>query len=110
MASPTKVALRAPLGQHNAWEYFENVHANHVRSSFGLFKAFADHAHLIRRWDLIALATERAALMPQDDGEGWAILDGVAPWRTYDFRAHQIFPWDFWRDLFLQKYNELRAL
>ena len=114
MATPVKIAIRAPLGELNRWDYFENVHANHVRSSFGLFKGFADHAHLIKRWDLIALATERRDLMPADSDE-WEILRDVEPIRAGDamcpnspFKA--VMRWEDWRTLFLERYEWLRDM
>jgi 5'-deoxynucleotidase YfbR-like HD superfamily hydrolase len=109
MATPVKLAIRAPLGVHNVWEYFENVHANHVRSSFGLFAAFAEQAHLVKRWDLIALATERRDLMPADDGDGWEILRGVEPLvpSAMPFGFHDYHDWFYWRDNFIEQYSYL---
>ncbi len=112
MASPAKVAMRAPLGEHNAWEYFEFTHAKHVLESFGIWKQYLNLALDIRRWDLIALATERAALMPQDDGDGWEILKGVEPWGEPNFlndASRRDCNWYWWRYTFHTKYDTLRA-
>jgi uncharacterized protein len=114
-ASPAKLAVRAIAAKDarygSDFDYFESLHAEHIRKSFDLSDAFRSMVGLdVKRWDLIALATERAALMPQDDGDGWAILNGIGPWDGYDLRGKLIYPWDHWRDMFLDKFSFLTCL
>lgn len=117
MASPVKIAIRAPLGEFNRWEHFEYTHHFNVADAFGLRKAFLDNFDDIKRWDLIALATERRDLMPADDGEGWEILRGVSPfagdygiWGDLNSHQRRGARWDVWRELFFEKYRDLLAL
>ncbi len=124
MASPAKVALVWWDGQQRQaagtsdYDYFERVHARNIRESFGLSDAFQNYAKDIRRWDLIALATERRDLMPQDEGDGWEILKGVEPLH-YDACGiygpiagshREGLSWNFWRGQFSAKYRQLRNL
>lgn len=112
MASPVKVAIRAPLGQFNHFDRFEHVHSLNVRNSFGLSNGFRAHAADIKRWDLIALATERRDLMPAD-GEEWEILRGVEPLFNPGDLNHPGFvqnTWQTYRDIFLQKFVDLRLM
>lgn len=60
---------------------------------------------IIKRADLIALATEKRDLMPSDD-EPWPVLDGVEPWHE------KINPDALWIEgclRFTQRYWELRS-
>lgn len=121
MASPAKVAMSQLGALANGYadsglsDYseFEHLHAENVRKSFKLGSSFELYARDIRRWDLIALATERRDLMPQDDGEGWAILDGVTTWRQpgillYDDVAS--IHWRSWRQIFLDHFERLQGM
>lgn len=118
-ASPAKLALLWWDGQQRQgagtsdYDYFEAIHAAHVRESFGLSDVFIAHRQAIKRWDLIALATERRDLMPADDGEGWEILRGVEPLFNPGDLNHPGFvqnTWQTYRDIFLQKFVDLRLM
>lgn len=114
-ASPAKIALR-DWAENDASEYdhFENHHAVNVRETFELLDAFYDHRADIRRWDLIALATERRDLMPADDGEGWEILRGVEPAgktvRALNDPAFDRNNWKTYRGMFLLKFHDLLVM
>lgn len=118
MASPAKRALVWWDGQQRQahgtsdYDYFERVHMRNVRDSFGLSDAFQAHEKDIRRWDLIALATERRDLMPQADGDEWEILKGVQPWGAPGILLLDdvaSIRWYSWREIFLDRFNGLRS-
>lgn len=110
-SSPAKRAMREYRwlpGEPSDYDVFEDEHAGNVCRAFGLVDGVKAHWHDIRRWDLIALATERRDLMPAD-GEEWEILRGVEPWSTPGFIWNDDeTPWTWWRECFLKKFNELR--
>jgi hypothetical protein len=61
---------------------------------------------LIKRFDLIMLATEKRDLMPMSDGHRWEWVKGAEPLPDI------IEPWDahYAAERFLDRYNELRGL
>ena len=103
------------LGQ--AWGGFELRHARALRAHFGLQCAFASARATIKHIDLVALATERLALLPWDAlrHKPWPILDTpgreVRPAIGVDLRraAREQMHWSEWRDAFLERYERLRA-
>lgn len=111
MASPVKIALRIEddVEHGSGYDYLEAHHQMNVLNSFNMGQSWGLHRHDVRRWDLMALKIERAALMPID-GDTWPILEGVATFEGYDFRRAAIWPWDHWRDCFFEKYRGLLAL
>lgn len=119
-SSPAKVALRRLSGwdglgsctKNSDYDKFEHTHSLNVTTAFNLREGFIAFDDDIRRWDLIALATERRELMPIDDGEGWEILRGVEPLtkRAMPFGFHDYRDWFYWRELFLYRFNELAGV
>ncbi|HFY9979920.1 TPA: HD family hydrolase [Serratia marcescens] len=73
---------------------------NAIRSLFGLP---LEHSPVVKRADLVMLATERRDL-GIDDGDKWDILDGIAP--TDEFAIHPLNPRQA-RQLFIARFNEL---
>lgn len=107
-ASPAKIALRYWSHEPTPYDSFEELHARNLLSEFGLYSESIRNYANIKRWDLIALATERRELMPAD-GEEWEILRGVEPLtkRAMPFGFHDYRDWFYWRELFLYRFNEL---
>lgn len=58
--SPAKLVLG------HAWSEFEELHQNHLRMHYQLQGLYQQHADMVKRCDLIALATERRDLTPFD--------------------------------------------
>lgn len=97
------------------WEVFEHAQAVGVHAALGVRTAMQAHRADIRRWDLMALATERRDLTAwnPDTHTAWAILDTpgqvVAPWAPANLksatRAHR--PWAEWKEIFLDEYRYL---
>lgn len=124
MSSPAKLACRMVRITHEAridpafktfsdYDEFENLHHWHVLEAFGLNHASIAYAADIRRWDLIALATERRDLMPPDDGEDWEILRGVEPWGEAGVLLLDdvvTIHWASWRQIFLDNFERLQRM
>jgi len=70
-----------------AWATLEAMHEAAVLHSFGLLDAMADYAPVVRKFDLVALATERRDLLPFD-------LDRHALWPVIDTPGREIAPWN----------------
>lgn len=62
---------------------------------------------LIKRADLIALATERAQLLP-DQRTPWPALDGIQPAQWADLRGMDATTWWDWRDLYRSSVEALQ--
>lgn len=90
------------------WHEFEGRFERLVRRVFGLTQAFADHAVDIKRADLMALATERAQLLPPAPTP-WAVLDHVQAvgWVDLMDKGRCSFSWDDWRRAFADRVDEL---
>jgi hypothetical protein len=109
VASPIKWALG------NAWHTFEAEQEHQVHRAFGVIGAMHSHRADIKRWDLIALATERRDLITWDPATSrpWPILDTpgqeVLPFPLVDLKAHWRTKcgWDYWRDGFKHRYAHL---
>ncbi len=110
VASPIKWAL----GQ--AWADFEHAQEAAVHTALGVRSAMVAHRTSIKRWDLIALATERECLLPYEGATS-------TPWPILDTPGHEVWPCEFggrdlshtagwyWtrkRDAFLARYHALR--
>lgn len=89
-----------------AFEHVNAAAARHVRRRFGLGMTFAQYSGVIKDADLIALSTERVALMP-DSGPPWPVVSTHPPIDWYDFDAQAEMSWKDWRDVFLQRFDEL---
>lgn len=91
-----------------AWAAFEHRLEHAVRAAFAVRVASFDHAALIKRADLIALATERRDLLPASPTP-WPMLADVQPlsWCRLDTPERAAMPWSDWRDRWL---DQLQAL
>lgn len=117
MASPAKLAMRyltdcdtgVMIG--SCYDAFEDNHSWNVRHAFDLLGGFAKHGADVRRWDLIALATERRDLMP-NDGDGWGILEGVEAFgKPHEYvDPKPVVNWEFYKNRFFNRYCFLRRL
>jgi len=107
VSSPAKWAVGT------AWEAFEHEQATAVHRAMGVSTAMQAHRVNIRRWDLIALATERRDLTSFDPErhQPWAILDtpgqAVRPvrWDLMDESRCSML-WSDWVEVFLQAYED----
>ena len=79
LASPAKWAIG------NAWEVFEHSQEVAVHNALGIRSAMVAHRNAIKRWDLIALATERRDLLNFDPATS-------APWPILDTPGHEVQP------------------
>lgn len=111
MASPAKWAIGQP------WEVFEHAQEVAVHNALGVRAIMEAHRASIKRWDLIALATERRDLMPYDPATStpWHILDTpgrlVLPFDDVDLARWDRWgvSWSTWRDDFLDEYEQLAS-
>lgn len=100
-----------------AWQDFEDSIAAQLHNALGLRPTMHSHRADIKRWDLVALATERRDLMPWDEGEhsDWPILDNPrhpvrpSPVHRLCGPAKAEMHWTDWRNEFALAYKELRA-
>jgi uncharacterized protein len=98
-----------------AWEVFEHRIAAEFHNAFGLRSAMHSHRASIKRWDLIAMATERRDLMPFDEAihQPWPILDNPqhpvlpSPAHFLMTESHDRMRWHEWADAFIKKFREL---
>lgn len=114
MASP----IKAELGE--VWHAFEARQQDRVLQHYGLATVSQLYAKQIKRWDLVALATERADLMVWDKhlSTPWPVLD------TYGARIYRcdvnlnaewrlVNTWQTWAHIFEQRaldlMNQLRT-
>lgn len=108
VSSPAKWAVG------NAWEVFEHAQEVAVHNALGIRSAMVAHRAKIKRWDLIALATERRDLLKwnPETSEPWAILDTpgdeVQPIDLrLDAELRYTTTWGMWVQLFLEQYDQL---
>lgn len=110
-SSPAKWELGA------AWTSFEDTHARSVRRCFGLHEKLRQYADPVKLCDLMALATERRDLLlfqPRKNSP-WPVLDRpgmevpAADWIDLNTLKRKQRDWTEWRELFLEKYHELRS-
>lgn len=101
LATPTKRLL----GEH--WAHLEGRLERAVRSAFALHTHTHEAASAIKQADLIALATERAQLLPP--GSSWEALVHVQPAEWVDLMdpARCQMTWQEWRQAFIDKADEL---
>lgn len=98
-----------------AWEAFEHAQAVGVHAALGVRKHMQDYHAAVRRWDLMALATERRDLTSYNPTAHtpWAILDTpgqvVAPWARANLKSstREQRPWHEWVEIFLDEYRYL---
>lgn len=110
LSSPAKQVVGQP------WRDFASTVKGAMAREFGLVETFkcAYATGLIHQADLIALATERAQLMPSHhpDGlplQGWPILEGFQPvtWVDLMDSGRVSSTWQDWRDRFVDKFHEV---
>ncbi len=109
LSSPAKQAVGLK------WWAFESVQADSVRRAFGLTTAFSAYRQLIGRYDLMALATERAQLTNFAEGRNgpWPVIDTpgkeVPPVTWVDLTAAERTErtWSQWKNAWLGRYFEL---
>jgi hypothetical protein len=91
-----------------AWHEWESFWQRHVERHFAFSVAARINAPLVKRADLIALATERRDLMPQSSG-AWPALEGIepAPWVDLNAPERRAMSWADWRDRWLDEYQAL---
>jgi hypothetical protein len=108
MSSPAKWAVGM------AWEVFETSQAIAVHSALGMSTAMFSHRANVKRWDLIALSTERRDLTR-------FVPAMHKPWPMLDNPNHPVQPigldlmaevrremrWSDWLQVFIEKYDEL---
>lgn len=102
VSTPAKVSLGP------AWEAYEYTHQAHVLRCFGVLHTSRDFAQVVKRADLMALATERRDLLP-DGIPAWDCLEGVEPigWVRLDSPERRAMSWEDWRDAFIDRFHEL---
>lgn len=119
LASPAKhgVNTAGRYGAAQAWRNFELDHSTTVRARFGLLDIFTQHGAAIKRYDLIALATERRDLTAWDANKHtpWVVLrdgqiDAINPMpiSLLDDLSTQA-DWSHWRDMFIATFHYLTA-
>lgn len=108
VASPVKWAIGEP------WEVLEQSQAIGVHSALGVRSAMVAHHASVKRWDLIALATERRDLTryDPDTNMSWPILDTpghvVQPINSrIDTPLRANTDWKEWKQMLVEKHEEL---
>jgi hypothetical protein len=91
-----------------AWDAFEGRLAHAVRSAFAIHAASTVWAESIKQADMVALATEKRDLLPPT-ATPWVSLTGVQPadWLRLDDGHRDRMTWCDWRQIWLDKANEL---
>ena len=100
LSTPAKQAVGA------AWGEFENRVQFAVLRHHGLITAYTAARERICWADRTALATERAALLPQD-GPEWGVMRTHTPVSWQDFDRFSAYDWQRWRDAFELRYQAL---
>lgn len=106
MPSPAKQAINMLTG--GGWRRFEDGVQAQVLERFHLRSAMRAWQHAVHRADLVLLATERRDLLPPA-GPAWEVLAGVPTSREIKLTDDKDgMGWVEWRDLFLERFAELR--
>lgn len=105
-ASDLSTPAKAEVGE--GWAMFEGRMERTVRAAFALNTAAHRWAVQVKQADLIALATERAQLLPRTSTL-WPCLVHVQPaeWVDLMSRERQTMTWDDWRLQFIDQADEL---
>lgn len=93
-----------------AWFAFEGQQENFVRTAFALHGPAAVHKGVVKLADTIALATERAQLLPKQAWmRDWPATANVQPVSWVDLMepGRCAMSWLDWRQAFIDKYHEL---
>ena len=109
VSSPVKWAIGI------AWDAFENTQQAAVHNTLGVRAAMCAHRASIKRWDLLALATERRDLTSYDPAKHmpWPILDNphcpVLPISlNLMAEVRRDMRWTDWIEVFMQQYEHLQ--
>lgn len=110
VASP----IKAELG--TVWTAFEWKHQRHLLEQYELLDVFTQYKARIKRWDLIALATERSQITHFNPlyHRLWPILDKpgeeipVATGVDLNEYWRRTKTWSSWADIFTSQANELQ--
>jgi len=107
LSTPFKEVLR---DESNAFDNAQQRYMNLIWRRYQLTAAASEHAMLVHKADIIALATERAQLL-DDTGPTWPILTHVQPYQAVNLRAgHRVAAsWEHWRDTWLDNFYELQT-
>lgn len=102
VSSPVKQLL------DHTWHHLEARVELSVRIAFALLVPCDVHRDIIKSCDIVALATERAQLMPKS-ATPWPILDGVQPAEWVDLMdsGRMRMTWYDWSCAFRDKADEL---
>lgn len=102
MATPVKHLVGEP------WHVLEHRVERCLRSAWALHAASYEFADTIKQADLIALATERAQLLPKSPGL-WECLVHVQPVTWVDLMSPErcAMTWADWRDRFADEVDSL---
>jgi hypothetical protein len=102
LATPVKDEVGA------TWHTLESRFVRVIRNGFALHVASTAHAKAIKQSDLIALATERAQLLPAS-ATPWSAIAGVKPvaWVNLMSPACRNTPWTTWRNAFIERADSL---
>jgi hypothetical protein len=100
--------LSSPMKQvvGPAWDIEETRIQRAVLQRFGLADAYCRYANVIKHADLLALSTERAALLPPG-GPQWPVQHTHPPARWVDLHSRAGLDWADWRAAFIDKFAEL---
>lgn len=109
VSSPAKWAIGM------AWGLFEDGEAASVHNALGVRAAMCAHRASIKRWDLIALATERRDLTAYDPAKHrpWPVLDNPhSPVLPIDLNlmaeVRRDMRWTDWIEVFMQRHEDLQ--
>ena len=102
--------ISTPIKHLVGWALTDREHAlQHVMlARFDVWETTAAWASVIKRCDLVALATEKRDLMPAG-GADWPILTGVHPAADVRLREQDGMTWQDWRQAYIDRFSELYA-
>lgn len=104
LSTPMKDMIDA--ASNGAWRREEQRIADAVLLRFNILHTSQAHHELVKRADLMALATERRDLLPTTP-EPWPCLQGVEPAGWVDLNTRDHFDWVDWKQGFIDKFAEL---
>lgn len=97
--------IKSLLGARGALTELKIGAAVHAR-----FDIRPDFDNLVKRADMIALATEKRDLLPTSDGR-WMCLDGIDPSPSFDLMSgyRRLSYWKDWKENFLRCYRNFNS-
>lgn len=96
--------VKAALGE--AGRFVESRLERAVQRRYGLITPTTAYRELIRRADLMALATERRDLTAPHSTP-WSMLTGIEPAGWVNLHDRDAFDWRDWRQAFADRFHEL---